>query len=50
MKNHAFFALLLAVVGIMSGLCLKDAQSTAVAAEMENIRSGFLYLSDIPIN
>lgn len=50
MKNHVFFALLLAVVGIMSGLCLKDAQTTAVAVEAGEFQAGFLYLTNIPMN
>ncbi len=50
MKNHVFFALLLAVVGVMSGLCLKDAQTTAVAAETREFQAGFLYRTDIPMD
>ena len=50
MKDHQFFALLLAVIGLMSGLCMKEAQTTAVAAEVGEFQTGFLYLTDVPIN
>lgn len=52
MKDHQFFALLLAVIGLMSGLCVKDAQTTAVAAgaELGEFQTGFLYLTDVPLN
>lgn len=50
MKDHQFFALLLAVIGLMSGLCMKDAQTTAVAAGVGEFQTGFLYLTDVPMN
>ena len=49
MKDHQFFALLLAVIGLMSGLCMKDAQTTAVAAGAGEFQTGFLYLTDVPM-
>ena len=47
MKDHRFFALLLAVIGIMSGLCLKEVQTIAVSAQGANIQS--VFFADDPI-